>query len=161
MSKAELQAALRQFRKENFQGGNAISRMGMAELRTELQAHKHVFDRSKTHPSLERTMGPAAPRPFHNKVVEDADEEGEGVRVPVIPEKKKPVAKDPRGSKTVMTPEHKEKLMEAGKKAREAKKAAQNEKKEVKALIKEPEGPSRSAPKKMCFCDCPSCPDRH
>jgi hypothetical protein len=153
MSKAELQAALRQFRKENFQGGNAISRMGMAELRTELQAHKHVFDRSKTHPSLERTMGPAAPRPFHNKVVEDADEDGEGVRVPVIPEKRQPVAKDPRG-KTSITPEHKAKLLEAAKKAREAKK-------EMKALVKEPELPSRSAPKKMCFCNCPTCPDKH
>jgi len=60
-----------------------------------------------------------------------------------------------------MSPEHKAKMIEASKKAREAKKAAQNEKKEVKALIKEPEGPSKSAPKKLCFCNCPSCPDKH
>ena len=160
MSKSELQAELRRIRKENFQGGCAISNMNMAQLRTELQAHKAVIDRSKSHPSLERTMGPAAPRPLHNKVVEDANEDGEGVSVPVIPEKKKVVVKDPRGAKTVMTPEHKAKLMEAGRIAREAKKAAQGEKKEMKALIKEPEVPSKSAVKKMCFCNCPSCPHK-
>lgn len=160
MSKAELQAELRRIRKENFMGGNAVSAMNMAALRTELQAHKAVFDRAKSHPSHERTMGPAAPRAFHNKVVEDPDEDGEGVSVPVIPEKKKAVPKDPRGTNRTMSEEQKAKLMEAGRMAREAKKAAQTEKKEVKALIKEPEVPSRSAPKKICFCNCGDCPHK-
>jgi len=160
MSKAELQAELRRIRKEHFMGGGAVSAMNMAALRTELQAHKAVFDRSKSHPSHERTMGPAAPRAFHEKTVQNTDEDEEGISIPVIREKKKPVEKV-ASQVRVMTEEHKAKMAEAAKKAREAKKAAQTEKKEVKALIKEPELPSRSAPKKMCFCNCPSCPDKH
>jgi hypothetical protein len=153
MSKAELQAELRRIRKENFMGGNAVSAMNMAALRTELQAHKAVMDRSKSHPSLERTMGPAAPRPFHNKVVEDADDDGEGVRVPVIREKKKPVEKV-ASQVRVLSEEQKAKMGEARAKAQKAKR-------EMKALVKEPELPSRSAPKKLCFCNCPTCPDKH
>jgi hypothetical protein len=157
MSKAELQAELRRIRKENFQGGSAVSAMNMAQLRTELQAHKAVIDRSKSHPSLERTKGPAAPRPFHEKVVENVDEDGEGISIPVIREKKKPVEKI-ASQVRVISEEQKAKMAEARAKAQKAKR---DEKKETKALIKEPEGPSRSAPKKMCFCNCPSCPDKH
>lgn len=157
MSKAELQAELRRIRKENFMGGNAVSAMNMAALRTELQAHKAVMDRAKSHPSLERTKGPAAPRPFHEKAVVDADENGEGIQVPVIREKKKPVEKV-ASQVRVLSEEQKAKMGEARARAQKAKR---DEKKEAKALIKEPEGPSRSAPKKICFCDCPSCPDKH
>ena len=159
-TQAELAAELRQLRKEHLQGGNAVSKMKVNDLRTEVLAIRKLNERKGSHPVLQNPIGRPSARPLHNATVEDLDEEGEGVRVPVIPEKGKPVAKDPRG-KTSITPEHKAKLMEAAKKAREAKKAAQTEKKEVKALIKEPELPSRSAPKKMCFCNCPSCPDKH
>jgi fatty acid-binding protein DegV len=91
--------------------------------------------------------------------MEDVNEDGEGVSVPVIREKKKAVEKI-TSKVRVMTDEHKAKMQEAGRIAREAKKAAQGEKKEMKALVKEPEMPSKSAAKKMCFCNCPSCPHK-
>ena len=156
-TKAELAAELRQLRKEHLQGGNAVSKMKVNDLRTEVLAIRKLNERKGSHPVYDgKTVGRPAARPLHNATVEDLDEEGEGVRVPVIPEKKV-IEKQPQG-RHPMSPEHKAKMAEAAKKAREAKKA---EKKEVKALIKEPEGPSRSAPLKMCFCNCPSCPDKH
>jgi len=90
---------------------------------------------------------------MHNSTVEDADEDGEGIKTPVIPEKKV-IIKDAK--KAHSTPDHMAKMREA----RDAKKAAQGEKKEMKALVKEPEMPSKSAAKKMCFCNCPSCPHK-
>jgi hypothetical protein len=159
-TKAELAAELRQLRKEHLQGGNAVSKMKVNDLRTEVLAIRKLNERKASHPVYDaKTVGRPAARPLHNATVEDLDEDGEGVRVPVIPEKKV-IEKQPQG-RHPMSPEHKAKMIEASKKAREAKKAAQNEKKEVKALIKEPEGPSKSAPKKLCFCNCPSCPDKH
>jgi len=158
-TKAELQAELRQLRKEHLQGGNAVSKMKVNDLRTEVLAIRKLNERKADRPVLQNPIGRPSARPLHNATVEDADEDGEGVRVPVIPEKKV-IQKQTQG-RHPMSPEHKAKMVEASKKAREAKKATQAEKKEVKALIKEPEGPSRSAPKKMCFCNCPSCPDKH
>lgn len=158
MSKAELQIELRQLRKEHLQGGSAVSKMSLAELRTEVAAIRHLQGRTKTHPSLEgKTVGRPAARPMHNTTVEDADEDGEGIQTPVIPEKKV-LVKDPRGGKR--SDEQMLKMQEAAKAAREAKKAAQGEKKEMKTLIKEPDVPSKSAVKKLCFCNCPSCPHK-
>ena len=153
MSKAELQIELRQLRKEHLQGGNAVSKMSLAELRTEVAAIRRVGGSKERYPSLEKTMGRPSARPMHNTTVEDADEDGEGIRTPVIPEKKV-IVKDAK--KAHSTPEHMAKMREA----RDAKKAAQGEKKEMKALVKEPEMPSKSAVKKMCFCNCPSCPHK-
>ena len=141
-TKAELAAELRQLRKEHLQGGNAVSKMKVNDLRTEVLAIRKLNERKGSHPVYDsKTVGRPAARPLHNATVEDADEDGEGVRVPVIPEKKI-IEKQTQG-RHPMSPEHKAKMAEAAKKAREAKKT---EKKEVKALIKEPEGPSRSAP---------------
>ena len=153
MSKAELQIELRQLRKEHLQGGNAVSKMSLAELRTEVAAIRRVGGSKERYPSLEKTMGRPSARPMHNTTVEDADEDGEGIRTPVIPEKKV-IVKDAK--KAHSTPEHMAKMREA----RDAKKAAQGDKKEMKALVKEPEMPSKSAAKKMCFCNCPSCPHK-
>jgi hypothetical protein len=94
---------------------------------------------------------------MHNTTVEDADEDGEGIKTPVIPEKKV-LIKDPRGGKR--SDEQMLKMQEAAKKAREAKKAEKAEKKELETLIKGPEMPSKSGAKKMCFCNCPSCPHK-
>lgn len=152
-TKAELAAELRQLRKEHLQGGNAVSKMKVNDLRTEVLAIRKLNERKASRPVLQNPMGRPSARPLHNATVEDMDENGEGVRVPVIPEKRQPVPKlDNRGHP--ISPEHKIKMAEAAKKAREAKK-------EMKALIKEPELPSHSAPLKMCFCNCPSCPNKH
>ena len=152
MSKAELQIELRQLRKEHLQGGSAVSKMSLAELRTEVAAIRHLQGRTKSHPSLEgKTVGRPLSRTIDKSTVEDADEDGEGIKTPVIPEKKV-ITKLAQGS-GAKSPEHMAKLQEAAKKAREAKK-------EMKALVKEPEMPSKSAAKKMCFCNCPSCPHK-
>jgi len=148
-----LQTELRKLRKEHLQGGRAVSSMNLADLRTEVAAIRHLQGRVESHPSLERTMGRPSARPMHNSTVEDADEDGEGIKTPVIPEKKV-IIKDAK--KAHSTPDHMAKMREA----RDAKKAAQGEKKEMKALVKEPEMPSKSAAKKMCFCNCPSCPHK-
>jgi hypothetical protein len=95
---------------------------------------------------------------MHNATVEDVDEDGEGIKTPVIPQKKV-IPKDEKKVR-VLSDEHKAKMLEAGRVAREAKKAAQGEKKEMKALVKEPEMPSKSSAKKICFCTCPSCPHK-
>jgi len=151
-TKAELAAELRQLRKEHLQGGNAVSKMKINDLRTEVLAIRKLNERKGSHPVYDsKTVGRPAARPLHNATVEDADEDGEGVRVPVLPQKKV-IEKQTQG-RHPMSPEHKAKMAEAAKKAREAKK-------ETKALIKEPEGPSRSAPKKICFCSCPDCPHK-
>jgi hypothetical protein len=158
MSVDELRMELRQLRKEHLQGGNAVSKMKLADLRTEVAAIRRLNGNKERYPSLEgKTVGRPAARPMHNTTVEDADEDGEGIKTPVIPEKKV-IVKDQK--KAHATPEHIAKMQEAAKKAREAKKAAQGEKKEMKALVKEPEMPSKSAAKKMCFCNCPSCPHK-
>jgi hypothetical protein len=150
-TKAELAAELRQLRKEHLQGGNAVSKMSLADLRTEVAAIRRLGGNKERYPSLEgKTVGRPAARPMHNTTVEDADEDGEGIKTPVIPEKKV-IVKDQK--KAHATPEHIAKMQEAAKKAREAKK-------EMKALVKEPEMPSKSAAKKMCFCNCPSCPHK-
>ena len=154
MSKAELQIELRQLRKEHLQGGRAVSSMNVADLRTEVAAIRHLQGRTQSHPSLERTIGRPSSRPMHHTTVEDADEDGEGIRTPVVPEKKV-IVKDK--SKVHATPEHIAKMNEAAKKAREAKKAN----KEVQKSIKEPEMPSKSERKSVHFCNCPSCPDKH
>jgi hypothetical protein len=91
---------------------------------------------------------------MHNATVEDADEDGEGIRTPAVPEKKV-IIKDPRGGKR--SDEQMAKMQEAAKKAREAKKAA----KEAESFVKQPELPTRSERKSVHFCNCPSCPDRH
>jgi len=155
MSKAELQIELRQLRKEHLQGGSAVSKMSLAELRTEVAAIRHLQGRAQSHPSHERTIGRPSSRPMHNATVEDADEDGEGIRTPVVPEKK-PIIKDTRG-RAPKSEEHIAKMNEAAKKAREAKKAA----KEAESLIKQPDLPARSERKTVQFCNCPSCPDRH
>ena len=147
MSKAELQIELRQLRKEHLQGGSAVSKMSLAELRTEVAAIRHLQGRTKSHPSLEgKTVGRPLSRTIDKSTVEDADEDGEGIQTPVIPEKKV-IVKDQK--KAHSTPDHMAKMREAAK-----------AKKEMKALVKEPEMPSKSAAKKMCFCNCPSCPHK-
>jgi hypothetical protein len=153
MSKAELQIELRQLRKEHLQGGNAVSKMSLAELRTEVAAIRRLGGNKERYPSLERTMGRPSARPIHNTTVEDADEDGEGIQTPVVPEKKV-IIKDAK--KAHATPEHMAKMREV----RDAKKAEKAEKKELEALIKGPEMPSKSGAKKMCFCNCPSCPHK-
>jgi len=155
MSKAELQIELRQLRKEHLQGGSAVSKMSLQQLRTEVAAIRHLQGRTHSHPSLDgKTVGRPAARPMHNATVEDADEDGEGIRTPAVPEKKV-IIKDPRGGKR--SDEQMAKMQEAAKKAREAKKAA----KEAESFVKQPELPTRSERKSVHFCNCPSCPDRH
>jgi len=155
MSKAELQIELRQLRKEHLQGGSAVSKMSLQQLRTEVSAIRHLQGRTHSHPSMEgKTVGRPAARPMHNATVEDEDEDGEGIRTPAIPEKK-PIIKDQK--KAHASPEHIAKMQEAAKKAREAKKAA----KETEGLVKQPELPARSERKSVHFCNCPSCPDKH
>lgn len=151
-----MQIELRQLRKEHLQGGRAVSSMNVADLRTEVAAIRHLQGRKESHPSLERTMGRPSARPMHNATVEDADEDGEGIRTPVVPEKKVIIKDQKRGH---TSPEHLAKMQEAAKKAREAKKAAQGDKKEM--AIKEPNVPSKSERKSVHFCNCPSCPDKH
>jgi len=155
MSKAELQIELRQLRKEHLQGGSAVSKMSLQQLRTEVAAIRHLQGREKSHPSMERTIGRPSSRPMHNATVEDEDEDGEGIRTPAVPEKK-PIIKQP-GKNNNSSPEHLAKMQEAAKKAREAKKAA----KEAESFVKQPELPTRSERKSVHFCNCPSCPDRH
>jgi hypothetical protein len=94
---------------------------------------------------------------MHHATVEDADEDGEGIRTPAVPEKKV-IIKDAKKVNNA-SPEHIAKMLEAAKKAREAKKAAQGDKKEM--AIKEPNVPSKSERKSVHFCNCPSCPDKH
>lgn len=158
MSKAELQIELRALRKEHLQGGKAVSQMSLADLRTEVTAIRHLQGRTQSHPVPGRTIGRPSARPMHNTTVEDADEDGEGITTPVVPQKK-PIIKDTRGGNFVMTEEHKAKMLEAAKKAREAKKAALGDKKEM--AIKEPVMPNKSERKTVHFCNCPSCPDKH
>jgi hypothetical protein len=112
------------------------------------------------YPSLEgKTVGRPAARPMHNSTVEDADDDGEGIKTPVIPQKKI-IPKDEKKVR-ILSDEHKAKMLEASRVAREAKKATQGEKKEMKALVKEPEMPSKSERKTIHFCTCPDCPQRH
>ena len=158
-TKAELAAELRQLRKEHLQGGQAISAMKLNDLRTEVVAIRALQARKGTHPVYDgKTVGRPAARQMNNTTVEDVDEDGEGIKTPVIPQKKI-IPKDEKKVR-ILSDEHKAKMLEAGRIAREAKKAAQGEKKEMKALVKEPEMPSKSAVKKMCFCNCPSCPHK-
>jgi hypothetical protein len=159
-TKAELAAELRQLRKEHLQGGNAISAMKLADLRTEVAAIRRLNANKERYPSLEgKTVGRPAARPMHNSTVEDVDDEGEGIKTPVIPQKKV-VPKDEKKMR-VLSDEHKAKMLEAGRVAREAKKAEKAEKKELETLIKGPEMPSKSERKTIHFCNCPSCPDKH
>jgi len=155
MSKAELQIELRQLRKEHLQGGRAVSSMNVADLRTEVAAIRHIQGRSQSHPSMERTIGRPSSRPMHNATVEDEDEDGEGIRTPAVPEKK-PITKDTRG-RASKGEEHIAKMVEAARKAREAKKAN----KDVEKSIKQPELSAKSERKSVHFCNCPSCPDKH
>lgn len=158
-TKAELAAELRQLRKEHLQGGNAISAMKLADLRTEVAAIRRLNANKERYPSLEgKTVGRPAARTIREATVEDADDDGEGIKTPVIPQKKV-VPKDEKKVR-ILSDEHKAKMLEAGRLAREAKKAAQGEKKEMKALVKEPNMPSKSERKTHCFCNCPSCPHK-
>tara|TARA_R110000868_G_scaffold239273_2_gene493716 strand:+ start:305 stop:787 length:483 start_codon:yes stop_codon:yes gene_type:complete len=159
MSVDELRMELRQLRKEHLQGGNAVSKMKLADLRTEVAAIRRLNGNKERYPSLEgKTVGRPAARPMHNATVEDVDEDGEGIKTPVIPEKKV-IPKLTQGSGK-KSPEHLAKMQEALKASREAKKAAQGEKKEMKALVKEPEMPSKSERKTIHFCNCPDCGHR-
>ena len=152
-----MQIELRALRKEHLQGGNAVSKMSLADLRTEVTAIRHLQGRSQSHPVPGRTIGRPSARPMHNTTVEDADEDGEGITTPVVPEKKV-IIKDTKKVNNA-SPEHLAKMQEAAKKAREAKKAAQGDKKEM--AIKEPVIPNKSEKKTVHFCNCPSCPDKH
>jgi len=155
-TKAELAAELRQLRREHLQGGNAISAMKLADLRTEVAAIRRLNANKEKYPSLEgKTVGRPAARPMHNTTVEDADEDGEGIKTPAIPEKRI-VPKDEKKVR-ILSEEHKAKMLEAGRLAREAKK----NNKDVEKSIKQPDMPSKSERKSVHFCNCPSCPDKH